>query len=410
MVSVNPALPPFEWRSSAFREARERHVRGRRGIVLAASAVTALAAAGGAAMMLAERAEVSPGAEGDRVAAPASPAAASAVELPPASDPAPTAALVLLPPVAMRAIPQAIPAPPPPRVTITPPPRATAFRMARPAQSQAQAPAPDPVVEAPAPVAIETPIGPSFEDSFAIVASASASAPRVEVDAVEPPPQPVVLTEAVAKPDAANSALPGVSQEQLDQQTAAMVPLAPPPPDSEPLPPLAEATLAEAPPPPASPALPVEEAPPSHDMPEPVAALPPMPPPPPVPEPTALAAVAQAQTFAGATEAAPIQLSTVASSYVESFPSVVANGQTLGAVTMRDFGSGFATLHLGGLLGLFKLRMPPAEYDRLARAQAAGSFLSLDDLRAVGLAVTHDPKSERLTIGLHPLPPAAPAR
>ena len=267
-----------------------------------------------------------------------------------------------------------------------------------------------PVVEAPVPVAVDTPIGPSFEDSFALVSSASA--PPVEVDAVEPAPHPVVLTEAVAKPDAANSVLPGVSQEQLAQQTAALVPLAPPPPDSEPLPPLAEATLAEAPPPPAPPALAVEAALPADDMPEPVAALPPMPPPPPppVPEQTALAAVAQVQTFAGATEAAPIQLSTVASSYVVSFPTVVANGHTLGAVTMRDFGSGFATLHLGGLLGLFKLRMQPADYDRLAQAPAAGSFISLDDLRAAGLAVTHDPKSGRLIIGLHPLPPAAPAR
>ena len=91
MVSVNPALPPIEWRSSAFQEARERLVRGRLGIVLAAGAVTALAA-GGAAMMLVERAEVSPGAEAER----ARPAAAPAMKFPPVPETVPTAAPVLI--------------------------------------------------------------------------------------------------------------------------------------------------------------------------------------------------------------------------------------------------------------------------------------------------------------------------
>lgn len=100
---------------------------------------------------------------------------------------------------------------------------------------------------------------------------------------------------------------------------------------------------------------------------------------------------------------APVQPPAAATSmpeaaYVQSYPVAVVNGEALGAVTLRDFGPAGVTIHLGALVGLLELRMPEAEFARLSSAAAAAEFVTLDQLRAAGIAVQLDAGRDRLLI------------
>lgn len=77
----------------------------------------------------------------------------------------------------------------------------------------------------------------------------------------------------------------------------------------------------------------------------------------------------------------------------QTFPTVSLDGIALGAVTMRG-----DTVHLGSLVGLLQLKMPPEEFARLKTAPAADSFVGIDTLRAAGLAIAIDSAGERLTL------------
>ncbi|WP_133365734.1 hypothetical protein [Qipengyuania sediminis] len=79
----------------------------------------------------------------------------------------------------------------------------------------------------------------------------------------------------------------------------------------------------------------------------------------------------------------------------QTFPRVTVDGVALGAVTMRG-----DAVHLASLVGLFALRMPEAERARIAQSPAVDSFVSLDTLRAAGIAVTldHDAGTIALTL------------
>lgn len=92
--------------------------------------------------------------------------------------------------------------------------------------------------------------------------------------------------------------------------------------------------------------------------------------------------------LADANEAAPAD-----NAEAQTFPTVSLGGTALGAVTMRG-----DTVHLGSLVGLLQLRLPVEEFTRLKTAPAADSFVSIDTLRAAGLAITIDSAGERLTL------------
>lgn len=77
----------------------------------------------------------------------------------------------------------------------------------------------------------------------------------------------------------------------------------------------------------------------------------------------------------------------------QTFPIVAVGGQRLGAVTMRG-----DRVHLASLVGLLQLKLPAAEFERLAAAPAADSFVALDTLRAAGISVTLDPAGEQMRL------------
>lgn len=81
---------------------------------------------------------------------------------------------------------------------------------------------------------------------------------------------------------------------------------------------------------------------------------------------------------------------------VQSFPTVTVDGVALGAVTMRG-----DTVHLGGLVGLLRLRLPAEDFQRLEAAPAADSFVSIDALRAAGVEVALDPERDTITLRAH---------
>lgn len=96
--------------------------------------------------------------------------------------------------------------------------------------------------------------------------------------------------------------------------------------------------------------------------------------------------------------AKPVMTEAPVAAYVQLFPTAVVNGQALGAVTMRDLGAQGMAVHLGALVGLLKLRMPQAEFDRLSTAAAADQFVTLDQLRAAGISAQYDARAGRLLI------------
>ena len=105
---------------------------------------------------------------------------------------------------------------------------------------------------------------------------------------------------------------------------------------------------------------------------------------------SALAAAPAPASLAGAAASA--------AEYVQLFPVAIVKGEALGAVALRDLGAKGQAIHLGSLVGLLQLRMPEAEYTRLATAAAADSFVTLDQLRAAGITVQYDARQDRLLI------------
>ena len=85
--------------------------------------------------------------------------------------------------------------------------------------------------------------------------------------------------------------------------------------------------------------------------------------------------------------------------FVQHFPTVVVNGAQLGAITLRDFGTGKSSIHLGALLGLLRLRMLETDYARLSTAASADRFVTLDRLREAGIPIRYDQQHDRLSIG-----------
>lgn len=419
MAMARPAVPPVEWRSSAFREAQTRYAPPRRALKVSASLVTILAAGGAAALLLSPRAG-SDVPSPDQSSAPVSPPTTVPSAAPPSEERLPQTAFVLFPPVAPSTATDPTPvAAPPPRQSA----RAVTRQTIRPELRSTPVATP-----APPPVAAETPSD-AFAESFPLPEPADLAvkserpSPAIDAAKVEtgpgssefdaaPPLSPPPPPEAVAAPDLANAgaappALP-LDAEPVAQE-ATEPPLAPP---DNPTPEIVLPPLAAAEPQPVAP-LPAPTA-------QPEVVLPPLPPPPPpveplslpeqaIPQPTPVAAAPQ-PIPASLAPSDPVLLAPVAQAYTEVFPALVVGTRTLGAVTVRDYGEGFATVHLGGLLGVFKLRMPEAEYARLAAAPAAGAYVGIDELRAAGLAAVFDPRKGQLTIALDPLPPAAPAR
>lgn len=132
-----------------------------------------------------------------------------------------------------------------------------------------------------------------------------------------------------------------------------------------------------------------------------------------VPEVEALATVEAIEELPPELPAAPAALATapappaqpgaghvqaVAPDYVQVFPMVMVDGEPLGAVTLRELGAETSTVHLGALLGLFRLKMPESEFARLSGAAAADQFVSLAQLREAGIEVRYDERRVRLVI------------
>lgn len=84
---------------------------------------------------------------------------------------------------------------------------------------------------------------------------------------------------------------------------------------------------------------------------------------------------------------------------IQSFPQVRMGDLTLGAITMRTAADGSATIHLGGLLNLFKLRLPVEDYERFSAASAAQDFVSLDELKAAGIPARLSADGSEIVIG-----------
>lgn len=408
MAMARPALPPVEWRSSAFREAQTRYAPPRRALKVSASLVTILAAGGAAAFLLTTRPD-SDVQTPPPSSAPVSPPAAVPSAAPTQEAMLPETAFVLFPPVVPATASE-------PKPAIAPSPRQNAGVMTRTATSPGprSTPVAPPV---PPPVTADS-ASEAFAESFPLPEPADRSAGG------ETPPPPAELATAEFGQAA-----------QLGPEAAPS--LSPPPPEAAAAPdistteaalpapavPLAAEPVAQAatePPlaPLETPAPDIVLAPLAAAEPQREAVFPPPPPPAqrlslpeqasPVPAPPAAAPSPPAP--ASVVPSAPVRLARVEQSYTEIFPSLVVGTRTLGAVTLRDYGNGFATVHLGALLGLFKLRMPEAEYARLAAAPAAGTFVGIDELRAAGLAVVFDPRKGQLAIALDPLPPGAPPR
>ena len=85
-------------------------------------------------------------------------------------------------------------------------------------------------------------------------------------------------------------------------------------------------------------------------------------------------------------------------SFVQSYPLVVADGEVLGAVTLRDFGTSGMAVHLRSLLGLLRLRMPEAEFLRLDGAAAADRYVTFEELRMAGIDAQFDARGTRLAL------------
>ena len=109
----------------------------------------------------------------------------------------------------------------------------------------------------------------------------------------------------------------------------------------------------------------------------------------------AVAAVARENTLSSVPNGVSEQALPQSGSATEAqtFPIVAVDGQRLGAVTMRG-----DRVHLASLVGLLQLKLPAAEFERLAAAPAADSFVALDTLRAAGISVTLDPAGEQMTL------------
>ena len=88
---------------------------------------------------------------------------------------------------------------------------------------------------------------------------------------------------------------------------------------------------------------------------------------------------------------------TASPEFEQSYPQAVVAGETLGALTLRDFGQNGQVIDLAALVGLLRLKMPEADYTRF-RAASAGQFVTLDRLRAAGFSVEFDRRRGRLLI------------
>ena len=84
--------------------------------------------------------------------------------------------------------------------------------------------------------------------------------------------------------------------------------------------------------------------------------------------------------------------------FVQNYPSVVVNGEQLGAVTLRDYHGGRKAIHLRALLTLLRSKMPVSEYERFSGAASANQFVDLEELNKVGLSVQYDERRERLLL------------
>lgn len=110
--------------------------------------------------------------------------------------------------------------------------------------------------------------------------------------------------------------------------------------------------------------------------------------------------IVQTQPVRGPTASAPANASAPsAAPYVQHFPVVVLNGTELGAITLRAFEGNRSQIHLGALLSLFRLKMQPAEYERLISSASADQFVDLEVLREAGLDARYDARRGRLVVG-----------
>ena len=72
--------------------------------------------------------------------------------------------------------------------------------------------------------------------------------------------------------------------------------------------------------------------------------------------------------------------------------------EAIGQVAFRTGDTGSIDVQLAGLLDLVADRMAPEEYTRLRGAAAADSYVSLDELRAIGLSLRYDPVYDELDL------------
>ena len=85
-------------------------------------------------------------------------------------------------------------------------------------------------------------------------------------------------------------------------------------------------------------------------------------------------------------------------SFVQSYPLAVVDGDALGAVTLRELGPQGQAIHLGALIGVLKLRRPGAAAEFAGIGAAADRFVTLDQLRAAGITIQYDARTNRLLI------------
>ena len=78
--------------------------------------------------------------------------------------------------------------------------------------------------------------------------------------------------------------------------------------------------------------------------------------------------------------------------------TVRAGADAVGKVAFRMSETGTIDVQLSGLLDLVADRMTPEEYTRLRGAAAAGTYVPLDRLRAIGLSVRYDPVYDELDL------------